>query len=227
MGMSMLCPSALDPVVKAELGSQVSQLMSEFMTYMKKLMEKKEELTKATRQGNQYDNANLVELEVQHEVCGNVPEASFSNVLKEVCQDVARESCYDVPMEVNCTSCEESCDEDSSLNEAEIDDPQGNVQLRDFDEEFVKQDAANELVGEYVKLDNDEKEILAREEEIKQLGRDAEKVFDAVNIHWRGRYSGVPKDRCGDDEHPQASAVWSHPRGKARRGHGPVQRRVW
>jgi hypothetical protein len=123
-----------------------------------------------------WDKADLVELEVQHEVCGNVLEESCSNVLKEVCQDVARESCYDVP------SCEENCDEESSLDEAEIDDPQGNVQLRDLDEEFVKQDAADELVDVSVKLDNDEKEILAREEESTQLGRDAEEVFNDVNM---------------------------------------------
>jgi hypothetical protein len=82
---------------------------------------------------------------------------------------------------VNCTSDEENCDEVSSLDGAEIDDPQ-DVQLKSLGEEFVKQEASDELIDEFVKLDNDEKKVLANEEEVKQLGREAEEVFDDVNM---------------------------------------------
>jgi hypothetical protein len=57
----------LDTNVKAELGSQVSQLLRDLMNYKKKFMEKREELT--------------WEDMVQHEVF----------------QDVARKNCYNVP----------------------------------------------------------------------------------------------------------------------------------
>jgi hypothetical protein len=65
-------------------------------------------------------------------------------------------NCHDVP------SGEENCDEDSALNKAEIEDSQGNVHIRDLEEEFVKQDAADELIDGSVKVDNDDKDILAR-----------------------------------------------------------------
>ena len=50
----------------------------------------------------------------------------------------------------------------------------------------LRQDAEDELIDESMKLDNDEKEILASEEVIKQLGRDAGEIFDAVNMSGKG-----------------------------------------
>jgi hypothetical protein len=70
-----------------------------------------------------------------------------------------------------------NCDEDSSLDGAEIDDPQEDVQPKNLEEEFVQQDAEDKLIDESEELDNDEKKILANEEEVKQLVSNAEEVF--------------------------------------------------
>jgi hypothetical protein len=40
---------------------------------------------KAKGQGNQYNKADIVELEVQHEVCEDVQEELCSDVPREVC----------------------------------------------------------------------------------------------------------------------------------------------